>query len=147
MSASRTPDERSVQPAYRSWGETQIARMLDRYGLSFRYEQPAAVVDRGKARIWYPDFHLSDQGIFIEYCGRAHDPSYTEGIARKEAAYAENGITALMITPDVFRGPWPSTLLDQIDEVLTQRLTHFRDRRHIKNRTPSASCFEATRRE
>jgi hypothetical protein len=39
---------------FRSWGETQIARCLNRYGIRYLYEHPLAVVDEGKTKIWHP---------------------------------------------------------------------------------------------
>ena len=96
--------------------------MLNRYGIPYLYEHPVAVVDQGKTRIWYPDFQLRGQGILIEYCGRPYDPAYAEGMARKDAVYAANGLTALMLTPDLFRGDWPVRVLDQIENAQVERL-------------------------
>jgi len=114
---------------YRSWPETQIARCLDRYGVPFLYEHPLAVIDAGKLRTWYPDYQLCGYGMLIEYCGRPEDPDYAAGMARKQAVYRDNGLTALMFTPELFRGDWPARLLGRIEEVLCDRLTAFRDRR------------------
>jgi hypothetical protein len=100
--------------------------MFERYGVPFTYEQPASVFDGERTRIWYPDFFLRGQGIFLEYRGREHDPVYDEGIARKEAVYAANGLTILTVTPNVFRGNWPTRILDQIEEILADRLALFR---------------------
>jgi hypothetical protein len=126
MTSSPAPSANLGEEGFRSWGELQIARMLKRHGLGFQYEQPVAVVEHGKTRLWYPDFQLSGQGVLLEYCGRPHDPAYAEGMARKQAVYAANGLTVLMFTPDVFHGPWPTTMLDQIEGVLVGRLESFR---------------------
>jgi len=56
MGRSENGGRGNISPSYKSWGEEQIARLLDRYGTSYQYEYPVAVVDRGKTRIWYPDF-------------------------------------------------------------------------------------------
>jgi hypothetical protein len=129
MTSSRAPGTSTAEDGYRSWGEVQIARLLTRHGLAFQYEQPVAVSEHGRTRLWYPDFHLRGYGILIEYCGRPHDPAYAEGMACKRAAYAANGLTALMFTPDVFQGPWPGNMLDQVENVLAQRLASLRDAR------------------
>lgn len=130
MTFSRARGANGGQGGYRSWGELQIARMLARHGLSFQYEQPVAIVEHGRTRLWYPDFQLRGHGILLEYCGRPHDPDYAAGIERKQAVYAANGLTALMFTPDLFQGPWPTMILDQIEDVLVSRLDRFRAARH-----------------
>lgn len=38
----------------RSQGEVQIARLLASRGIRYLYEQPLAVLDEGKLRVWYP---------------------------------------------------------------------------------------------
>jgi hypothetical protein len=126
MSSSPALAREASRNGYRSWGETQIARMFERYGIPFTYEQPVAVVDGEKTKIWYPDFHLRGQGVFLEYCGREHDPAYAEGVARKQCVYAANGVTALFVTPAEFRGDWPTRILDRVEEMLVERLASFR---------------------
>lgn len=100
----------------------QIARMLERHGLPFEYEQPVAVLDDGKPRIWYPDFHLRDQGILFEYCGLTGDADYSNGVQHKQAVYAANGLTALLITPEIFRGCWPDLILGYLESIAAERL-------------------------
>lgn len=46
------------RPAYKSKAEIQIARLLDRERIAFRYEHPLAVIDRRMLRIWYPYVQL-----------------------------------------------------------------------------------------
>lgn len=115
-----------LEAPYRSRGEMQIARMLERHGLPFEYEQPVAVLDDGKPRIWYPDFHLRDQGILIEYCGLTGDRDYSMGVQHKQAVYMANGLTALLLTPDIFRGPWPDAILGYLEAVAAERLEAIR---------------------
>ena len=114
---------------YRSQGEAQIARLLDRYRIDYLYEHPLAVVDGGKVRVWYPDFQLRGYGMVIEYCGRPDDPRYREGMMRKEQVYHDNGVSALMLRPETFRGNWPERVLGQIEGVLVDRLARFRGQR------------------
>ena len=47
-----------LEPPYRSRGEAQIGRLLDRFGIPFFYEQPTLICDRGRHRVWRPDFTL-----------------------------------------------------------------------------------------
>ncbi len=114
---------------FRSWGETQIARCLERFRIPYLYEHPLAVIDRGKTRIWYPDFQLRGYGVLIEYCGRDGDADYTAGMARKQAVYEDNGLTALMLTPDDLRGNWPGRILGRIEGVLADRVRAFQGAR------------------
>ena len=110
---------------FRSRGETQIARCLDRYGLAYLYEHPLAVVDQGKTKIWYPDFQLAGYGMLIEYFGRPDDPHYAAGMAKKKTVYDANGLSALMLKPDDLRGDWPGRLLGEIENALQHRLDTF----------------------
>ena len=122
-----SPNAQSV--AFRSWGEAQIGRMLDCHGIRYFHEHPLAVIDRGRPRIWYPDFVLPGYGIIIEYFGRVHDASYAQGMIRKQAVYQENGVSALTYTPDIFRGNWPDRILGDIEDVLAGRMKMFRETR------------------
>ena len=83
-------------------------------------------MDDGKVRIWYPDFQLPHYGMLIEYFGRSDDPAYATGVERKKAVYEANGLTALLLTPEAFRGDWPSRILDQIEGVLIDRVGRLR---------------------
>ncbi|OQZ06785.1 MAG: hypothetical protein B6D36_03210 [Planctomycetes bacterium UTPLA1] len=101
--------------------------MLDCHGIRYFHEHPLAVVDRGRPRIWYPDFQLPGYGLVIQYFGRVHDPSYAEGMIRKQAVYQENGVTALMYRPDIFCGHWPDRILGDIEDVLAERMRTFHE--------------------
>jgi hypothetical protein len=79
-----------VRPPYKSKAEIQIARLLDRERIAFRYEHPLAVIDRDKTKIWYPDFSLSDYGMIIEYFGMNDDSGYRKRAERKMQVYREN---------------------------------------------------------
>lgn len=134
MSSPSRASPAPQQAAFRSWGETQIGRMLDCHGIRYFHEHPLAVIDRGRPRIWYPDFQLPGYGVVLEYCGRVHDPSYAEGMVHKKLVYEENGISALLYTPDLFRGDWPGRILSGVEKVLTDRVACFRDTgRRCKN--------------
>ncbi len=112
---------------FRSKGEVQIARLLERNGIRYLYEQPVAVVEDGKTRIWYPDFLLPDFGVLIEYCGRADDPDYAAGMVRKQGVYSQNGLAALFVLSEDLRGDWPNRILSQIESELAHRVHDFRD--------------------
>lgn len=145
MSEPPPDPTRALEAPYRSRGEAQIARMLARHGLPFSYEQPIAVLDEGKTRIWYPDFQLRDQGIVIEYCGRTGDSAYSDGVAHKQAVYAANGLTALMITPEIFRGSWTDVILGYLESIATERLEATRAARHSQSSASQCGFSHSTR--
>lgn len=131
--------ETEKAPAYRSRGEIQIARLLDREGIGYRYEHPLAVVDRGRTRIWYPDFHLPEYGMIIEYFGMNGDPEYRKRAEHKMQVYREIGIEGVFLTEESLRGDWPGKILGQIEGVLQRRLDRFyRGRRN--QRAPRTSA-------
>ena len=112
---------------FKSWGETQIARLLDRNGIPYFYEHPLAVVDDGKVRLWYCDFQLPSYGIIIEYFGRNNDSDYQAGLRKKQVVYQANGLDALLLTRESLRGDWPDRILGQIKDILEARLNRFRN--------------------
>jgi hypothetical protein len=108
-----------LEPPYRSRGEAQVGRLLDRYGIPFLYEHPLVVHDRGRYRVWHPDFTLPDHNrLIVEYAGMMDVPDYMAGIRHKQDAYAANGIAAVFVYPDDLRGPdWPGRIVRRIRQV------------------------------
>ena len=111
-----------LEPPYRSRGEAQIGRLLDRYGIPFFYEQPTIVLDRRRHRRWRPDFTLPTYaGLIIEYAGMPDLPEYMTGIMHKESTYAANEVPAVFVYPDDLTGPqWPQQILDRIVQESTR---------------------------
>ena len=107
-----------LEPPYKSRGEAQVGRLLDRYGIPFFYEQPTVVLDRGRHKVWRPDFTLPDyNGLVVEYAGMPDVPDYMDGIRHKQQTYAANGITAVFIYPQDLCGPcWPAEVVEKIVE-------------------------------
>ena len=91
--------ESKNEPGFKSKGEVQIARLLDRSNIAYQYEHPAAVVDSGKVRIWYPDFRLPQYGMIIEYFGVNGKKDYDEQAKHKMCVYKQNGIEGLFLCP------------------------------------------------
>jgi len=114
-----------IRTAYKSWGEEQIARLLDRNGIAYFYEYPQAVVDQGKVRTWYPDFHLPEYGLIIEYFGVNGDPGYDQRTQHKMEVYKQAGIEGLFLTRESFKGDWPTRIMNQIEGILRNRLDKF----------------------
>jgi len=117
VDASRLEDRLgSDEPPYRSRGEAQVGRLLDRYGIPFFYEQAMLVYDRGSNRIWRPDFTLPTYGgMIVEYAGMPDIPEYMAGIRHKEQVYRANEIPAAFIYPGDLEGRrWPERILNRI---------------------------------
>jgi hypothetical protein len=87
-----------ISPSYKSWGEEQIARLLERNGIAYQYEYPLAVVDRGKVRIHYRDFRLPEYSLVVEYFGVNGDADYDEQARHKMEVYKRAGVDALFLT-------------------------------------------------
>ena len=128
MEQTDVSENNSIRPSYKSWGEEQIARLLDRNRVTYQYEYPVAVVDRGKTRIYYPDFRLPEYGLVIEYFGINGDSSYDERRRHKIEVYKKAGINGLFLTRDSLRGDWPDKIMGQIEDMLKNRLERFYDR-------------------
>lgn len=96
----------ALEPPYRSRGEAQVGRMLDRYGIPFFYEHPTLIYDRGRHKIWHPDFLLPEQnGLIVEYAGMMDVADYAAGIRHKREVYRANGMAAMFLYPADLTGP------------------------------------------
>lgn len=104
------------EPPYRSRGEAQVGRLLDRYNLPFFYEQPTIIYDRGRHKVWRPDFTVpSLNSLVIEYAGMPDVPDYMAGIRHKQSVYRANEIPALFVHPEQLKGPrWPERVIEQV---------------------------------
>ena len=123
---------RASEECYKSKNEIQIARFLERNGIAFQYEYPLAVRDKGKMRIWYPDFRLPELGMIVEYFGVNGRSSYDEQVQHKLQVYKEAGIEGIFLNQASFRGDWPGRILGQIEDILKNRLDRFHDRQELK---------------
>ena len=110
-------DSGQEKHAWKSEGERQIGRWLERTGIRYLYEHPYAFVDRGKVRLAYPDFHLPELGVIIEYAGVNGSKEYEACLARKKAKLEEMGVPALFLNSDTFKGNWPRKLLERLVEI------------------------------
>jgi hypothetical protein len=106
----------ALEPLYKSRGETQIGRLLDRYDIPFFYEMPLVVLDRGQYRLWHPDFTLPEYGgLIVEYDDMPNLPEYAAGTRYKQQVYADNGVNALFLCPDDLQGAdWLAEIMERI---------------------------------
>ena len=106
------------EPSYRSRGEAQIGRLLDRYGIPFQYEAPLQLDDQQRNRTWHPDFTLPRDDyapLILEYAGMPDKPDYMAGLRHKEKTYAENRFDAMLIYPQDLQGPaWSQRLYNRV---------------------------------
>lgn len=116
---------------YRSRGEAQIGRLLDRYGIPFEYERPTRVnLPEGRVSLWRPDFTVfpeTDEGqhgvdqahsMIVEYAGMPDRHDYRLGMDYKQHVYGLNGYAALFALPQDLEGPaWPERLRERIDRL------------------------------
>ena len=113
---------------YKSKAEVQIARYLEKNNIKYKYEHPLAVIDRGKTRIWYPDYYLPGYGIIIEYFGVNGDKGYNERTKHKKEVYKDSGIEGVFLDEDSLKGDWPTKITGQIEDILKKRLDRFYNR-------------------
>ena len=105
------------EPPYRSRGEAQVGRVLDRYGIGFDYERPTPVTTDYGERLWRPDFTLPGyDDLIVEYAGMPDRPDYMAGVRYKQQIYDRNGYAALFVYPWDLTGPdWPGRLVRRLD--------------------------------
>ncbi len=110
---------------YKSNGERKIGMYLNSQGLDFTYEKPIAVVDSGRPKIWYPDFHLNDYHIIIEYLGMNGNP-YNDRINEyKRKIFRENKYDVIEIYPSDFKGHWQKKIDNSIYKTLEHRVVDY----------------------
>jgi len=112
----------------KSRGEVQIARLLERNRIKYKYEHPVAVVDRGKTRIWYPDFYLPEYAMIIEYFGVNGDSGYNERTKHKVNVYKQAGIEGVFLDESSLKGDWPNKIIGRVEDILKNRLDRFYNR-------------------
>ena len=100
---------KQLEPPYRSRGEAQVGRLLDRYGIPFLYEHPLLLLNQDRYQLWHPDFTLLQEPfLIIEYAGMPDVPEYMAKLQQKQGIYQANEIPVLYLYPDDLQGPnWP----------------------------------------
>ena len=91
--------------SFKSKGERQIAGFLEQEKIAYLYEYPLAIIDRGKTKIWYPDFKLPEYDIIIEYFGMNGVQSYNSQMEHKLQAYSDAGINGIYLAESSMKGP------------------------------------------
>ena len=115
--------------SFKSRGEREIAGFLDKQKIAYQYEYPLAIIDRGKTKIWYPDFRLPEYGMIIEYFGMNGNSSYNDQMAHKIKTYKEAGIEGIFLVDSTMRGEWQGVIVERIEQVLEGKLRRIRQYR------------------
>lgn len=136
--------ENTIDCAYahllKSEGERQIAALLDQCGIRYMYEAPVIVNQHGKSRIWYPDFHLPEFGLYIEYYGLIGNPDYDRGVIEKNTAYTASGISVISVYPNHLKRDWPGYLVREVHSI-TQHRAQLAEARLRSWTSPYATCY------
>jgi len=95
-----------------------MAQFFRQYRIPFLYESPLLVFDRGRYRIWHPDFTLPGfDGLVVEYAGMPDIPDYMAGIRRKQNVFRSHRIPAVFIYPsETQRSGWRYHVLGRIHD-------------------------------
>ena len=121
-----------LQPQYESKGQEMIARMLDQYGIPFFYKQATLICDKGRRKIWRPDFTLPTyNNAVIEY-----NPNNrcTDSAGSKSDVYRQNNVAALFLDrSDLAKPDWQQRLYDRLEEMYRQPFAQ-RDSRNAQAR-------------
>jgi len=95
---------------YKSKGEYEIAKFLNKYNIEFEYEFPITVVENGKTKIWYPDFYLKEYQTVIEYFGMYnYNETYKLNANFKKKTFQDCGIQFIAVYE--LRDKWEDYIL------------------------------------
>jgi len=100
-----------------SESEREVAGYLKELGLYWNFESPIFVYDeKGRPRVWTPDFYIPKLGMHIEVWGSAErDYSYRERI------YKMNGYNVIFVHAYKRQKDWKRFLVKRIIELEEQR--------------------------
>ena len=119
-------DNHRTDAGFRSRGERKIADGLKALGIPFEYEKPLLLYRHGKARMWYLDFTLPREGIYIEFFGMQGDADYDRLLQQKLVTFKENHLDVIALYPaDIEQPDWMNVLVRQIAFFLERRLLTF----------------------
>ena len=124
---------------YRSEGERRIGEYLSEQGIDFTYERPVAVIDNAMVRLWYPDFHLNDYHILIEYLGMNGNSKNDKVNDYKRRVYQENKLDLIEMHPSDFKGNWQVKISEGIYKTLEGRIRNYVSRTRYH---PSSAHFD-----
>jgi len=97
--------------------EKEVAEYLKELGLTYMFESPIFLYDeKGRPRVWTPDFYIPKLGMHIEVCGsEKYDYEY------RDRTYQNNGHHVIFIHAYKQEKQWKKFLLKKIMEIEEQR--------------------------
>jgi hypothetical protein len=99
--------------------ERRVAQFLFESNIYWLYEQPVCVADdKGRPRIWNPDFYLPELGIYVEVCG-ADRSEYSF----RETIYKKNRIPVIFVHVFKEEDKWKNYLVMEIKKNHEMRST------------------------
>ena len=116
------PAQNVTSQRYKSDGEKRIANFLKKKNISFTYEKPLAVIDKGHTKLFYPDFSLYDFNVVIEYFGINGNPDYIARTKNKIDIYQKNHIPFIPVYPQDFSDNWQEYILNSLRDQSISRI-------------------------
>lgn len=99
--------------------EKMVADFLQDLSLWWVYEHPVIVKDEGdRLRTWYPDFYLSEMGIYVEVCGANRKRDYD----RRKKIYRHNKVPFIFVETFKPERYWKFYLLSRLIEMQENRI-------------------------
>lgn len=106
-----------------TYAEKEVARYLHSINLHWIFEHPIFIQDeRGRPRVWTPDFYLPELGTYIEVCGKDRKCySYREKIFKK------NRVRTIFIHQFKDGDSWKKFLVREISRINGLRSDKIKD--------------------
>jgi hypothetical protein len=100
-----------------SKAEFMASQFLKQLNLYWLYEQAVYLLDdKGRPRVWTPDFYIPDLGLYIEIVGDGENPQYSW----REMIYRNNHIPIIFVAPYQIED-WQGYLVDRINQMHRNR--------------------------
>ena len=128
---------------FKSKGELEISKFLEKEKISYEYEFPIAIVDDKKTKIWYPDFYLKEYQIVLEYFGMYEkDSEYRKIADRKKKIFKSCGIQFLPVYS--LRDGWEEYIISKLLEYLEIKIKKIEkiDKKYHTKTVTKKSIFE-----
>ena len=102
-----------------SFGEKQTADFLTALGIYWKFHHPVTIYDEEDLpRIYYPDFFISQFGVYIEVCGSDRKEEYN----RRKKLYFANNIKVIFVETFKDSVKWKAFLLDSLFNIQIERM-------------------------
>ena len=97
--------------------EWQVACFLDSLKIEWTFESPIYIEDeKGRPRVWTPDFYLHKLDLYIEVCG-SRDFNYEY----RDKIYQDNNVSVIFLHYYKKQKYWQKYLIRRIKEVVENR--------------------------